>query len=119
MSNDMTNPDFLVLVSNISLLVYLGLLFGVAIWALQARLPSRLKTNYPRRITFMSQMPLAFRWREQVSKEDLPVFEKARQRQHAFLIAVASMIPLLSFYAYVRVVAQLFHCNMQGINLIQ
>jgi hypothetical protein len=111
----MFNPDFLLLVANISLVAYLILLFGIGIWTVQGQLPTSLRARYSRRVVFMSQMPFAFHWREGVLTTDLPVFERARLRRHVLLLAGASVIPLLLFYGYAHAIVQLYYCNIQGL----
>jgi hypothetical protein len=114
----MTNPDFLIRVADWSLLTYCVLLVGVAFWAVRGRLPSALKAKYARGVTYMSQLPFAYRWRQAVSAEDLPVFEKARMRQHIFLIVISSGSLVSSIYGYINSVALLSKCHMNGIGPI-
>lgn len=69
----MANPDFLTRVADFSLLVYIVLLLGISLWALQGRVPPVIKAKYASGVMQKSQMPFAYRWREAVNTEDLPV----------------------------------------------
>ena len=51
----MADPDFLMRVANLSLLVYEVLLVGLGLWALQGQLPKAVGVKYARRLIFMSQ----------------------------------------------------------------
>lgn len=114
----MANPDFLIRVADLSLLVYCVLLVGIGLWAIQGRVPSVIKSKYARGIMQKSQMPFAYRWREVVSTEDLGVFERARMRHHVFLISIVLGALVVAIYGYVNVVVSLWKCNMQGAGLL-
>ena len=115
---DMTNPDFLILAADWLLLGYLVVLAGVGLWAIQGRVPTVIKTKYASGVMFMSQMPFAYRWRQAISTEDLPVFERARIRQHVFLVVISAGSLLISLYGYVNTVVHLWKCNMHGLGLL-
>jgi hypothetical protein len=104
------NSDFLILSANLSLLVYLVLLVGVGLWEIRGRLPTVIKAKYSGHVRYMSQLPFAYRWRQAVSTEDLPVFEMARFRHLVFFIALSALPLLISIYYYVHVVIQLNMC---------
>jgi hypothetical protein len=114
----MANPDFLTRVADFSLLVYIVLLLGISLWALQGRVPPVIKAKYASGVMQKSQMPFAYRWREAVNTEDLPVFERARMRRHVFLISILLGALIVAIYGYVHVVVSLWKCNMQGTGLL-
>lgn len=98
-------------------LVYCALLIGVGVWAFRGRLPTTIKTKYSNLVTYRSQLPFAYHWRQAVSAEDIPAFERARIRQHVFLIAISSLILLIALYAYLNAAAMLRLCQMHGAGL--
>jgi len=114
----MTSPDFLIRAADLSLLIYLVLLAGVALWAFQGRVPALIKAKYVNRVIFMSQMPFAHRWRCVVSTEDLPLFERARVRQHVVLIVSSALTLLIMIHAYINTVAELWRCNIGRVGLL-
>jgi hypothetical protein len=115
---DVANPDFLIRAADFSLIVYLVLLAIVGLWAIQGRLTTAMKAKYPRRVAYMSQIPFAYRWRQSVSAEDLPVFERARVRQLVFLVCISLGSLLIATFGYVHAVAWLWKCNMQAAGLL-
>jgi hypothetical protein len=114
----MANPDFLIRVADLLLLVYFVLLVGISLWAFQGRVPSVIKSKYASGIMYKSQMPFAYCWRQAVNKEDLHVFEQARVRHHVFLISIVVGALVIAIYGYVHVVVSLWKCNMQGAGLL-
>lgn len=114
----MANPDFLIRVADLSLLVYFVLLVGISLWAFQGRVPSVIKSKYASGIIHKSQMPFAYRWRQAINKEDLHIFEQARMRHHVFLISIVIGALVVAIYGYVHVVVSFWKCNMQGAGLL-
>jgi len=114
----MANLDFLIQVADYSLLVYCVVLAGVGLWAIQARVPNVVKAKYASRVTYMSQLPFAYQWRQAVGTEDLQVFERARVRNNVFLLVLSALILIISLYAYVNAVVMLHRCHMQGAGLL-
>lgn len=114
----MADSDFWIRVADVSLLVYFFLLVGVGFWGFRGRLPAALKARYASRVTYLSQLPFTYHWRQAVRTEDLPVFENARVRQHVFLVVIFIGALLIAIYGYVHVVLLLWKCNKQGAGLL-
>lgn len=114
----MYNPDTLIFAADLSLLIYFSFLITIGVWALRARLPKIFDSKYSRRIIIFSQLPFTYKWRVSVSAEDLPVFERARIRQHVFIVAVSALPLVLSVYAYIHTIVQLWHCNVHGVGIL-
>jgi hypothetical protein len=114
----MANPDFLIRMADLSLLVYFLVLVGISLWSFQGRVPAMIKSKYASDIMHKSQMPFAYCWREAVNTEDIPVFERARMRHHVFLISIVIGALVIAIYGYVHVAVSLWKCNMQGVGLL-
>lgn len=110
-------PSFLIGIADWVALIYCVLLIGSGIWAFAGRLPADIKSKYSIRVTYMSQIPFAYQWRQAVNSEDLPAFERARVRQHAFFTVISALILLIIFYAYMNAIAMLHQCQSQGVGL--
>lgn len=110
-------PNFLMRAADVVALIYYALLIGVGVWAFRGRLPATIKAKYSNLVTYRSQLPFAYHWRQAVSAEDLPAFERARIRQHVFLIVISSLILLIALYAYLNAAAMLRLCQMHGAGL--
>jgi hypothetical protein len=110
-------PNFLMRTADVVALIYCALLISVGVWAFRGRLPTTIKAKYSNLVTYRSQLPFAYHWRQAVSAEDLPSFEKARIRQHVFLIVISSLILLIALYAYLNAAAMLGLCQMHGAGL--
>lgn len=111
------DPNFLIRTADMVALMYGALLIGVGVWAFRGRLPTVITAKYSNSVTYRSQLPFAYQWREAVSAEDLPAFERARIRQHVFLIVVSALILLIFVYAYLNASAMLRLCQMHGAGL--
>lgn len=114
----MTNSDFLISVSDWSLLVYSILLVGICLWAIQGRVPATIKSKYANAVVYKSQMPFTYRWRQAVNIEDMPAFETARMRRHIFLLSIVLGSLVIAIYGYVHVSVALWKCNLQGAGLL-
>jgi hypothetical protein len=110
-------PNSLMRTADLVALMYCALLIGVGIWAFRGRLPATIKAKYSSLVTYRSQLPFAYDWRQAVSADDLPAFERARIRQHVFLIVISSLILLIALYAYLNAAAMLRLCQMHGAGL--
>lgn len=109
----MPSSDMLFRLADLSLVVYLLALAGVGVLSIRARVPASVAAKYAPGVLRLSQRPFAFRWREDVHREDLPVFEKARVWHHVFVMALSFLPLLASMYHYAYTVVELASCHTQ------
>ena len=114
---NMIEPRLLIRIADLAAMVYGVLLVGVGIWAIKGRLPALVKTKYSKRVISMSQLPFSYQWRQAVSPEDLPTFERARVRQQVFFIVIMAIVLLIFIYAYLNAAAMLHLCQLRGAGL--
>lgn len=87
----------------------------VGLWSLGATVPKALYLKYPRRLIFMSQLPIAYSWRTQVTVEDMLALDKARFRSQWLTLATFLLTHAIVFYKYAHIVAELHNCMVKSI----
>jgi len=111
-------PQFIrtiLVVVDLSLLLFLVLLVSVGLWALRGTLPKDVRDRYPKRVGYMSQLPFTEQWRASVSTEDLPLFLTARRRHHVLLMVLLLEMHLGAAYLYLHAVVDLWRCHMTAV----
>ncbi|MBA3582892.1 MAG: hypothetical protein H0W44_10640 [Gammaproteobacteria bacterium] len=80
------NPNNLILLSNILLIIPAILLLPILVWVSKAKLPKNIVNKYSWKVVYMSSIPFAYAWKHSVNEEDLVFFEKHRTRAIAFAV---------------------------------
>lgn len=114
----MTISDSFLLLSNLSLVIYVILLAAVWFWAFRARISEDVRSRYAAKLLRVSQIPFTYHWRQSVRAEDLPKFEEARARNLAFVALLWCLPFLVASYLYVHKVIENSACYEQLANIL-
>ena len=110
---DLPSPIPAVLaVANSLVVLFAAGVVGLAIWAIRGDLPRDLRSRYPRRTIFMSQLPFTEEWRAAIARDDLPAFLTNRRRGLALTLAGFILLYALTGCGYVHAVADLYRCQV-------
>jgi hypothetical protein len=111
----MEDPQSIILIARAILVGHVLVVVLIGLWAFMARLPDGIRSRYPERTVYWSQLPFTEEWRSVIAPEHLPLFVRARTRRQVLLLALVVLgtyMPLL--YGYLSMVAEVWQCHLNA-----
>ncbi len=71
----------------------------LAVWVNKAKPPKTILAKYPKHVLLQYGIPLLYKWRSRIDKEDLPIIEEHRRR-HLIQVYYGFLLPVILIYAY-------------------
>jgi len=110
--SDLPSPIPTILAASKIALVVLGLaVVGFFIWAMRGDLDRDVRSRYPRRTIWMSQLPFTEAWRSTIAPDDLAAFVRNRRRHLALMSAGLLLLWSVTAYGYVHAVVDVYRCH--------
>jgi hypothetical protein len=80
------------------LLLWASSEFFIGKWMFGAKPEKHRIDKYPKMIILLSQLPFGVRWKKNVDKEDIPIFERYQRRIR--IMYISTFFPLLIMYIF-------------------
>ena len=98
--------------SNIALVVLGVAVVGFFIWTIRGDLDRDVRSRYPWRTIWMSQLPFTEAWRSRIAPGDLAAFVRNRRRHLAFMSVGLLLLWSVTAYGYVHAVVDVYRCHV-------
>jgi len=98
--------------SNIALVVLGVAVVGFFIWTIRGDLDRDVRSRYPWRTIWMSQLPFTEAWRSRIAPGDLAAFVRNRRRHLAFMSVGLLLLWSATAYGYVHAVVDVYRCHV-------
>jgi len=111
--SDLPSPIPTILAASNIALVVLGIaVMGFFIWRIRGDLDRDVRSRYPWRTIWMSQLPFTEAWRSTIAPGDLAAFVRNRRRRLAFMSVGLLLLWSVTAYGYVHAVVDVYRCHV-------